>query len=68
MSNTTDKIWELEHQIAVLKKKNDRERSELINQFNNKMNQLINQTPTGDLRDELTHLNILFLGVVDSIA
>lgn len=29
-------------------------------QFKNKINNLISQTPTGDLRNELTELNILF--------
>lgn len=33
---------------------------ELANNFRAKINKLINTTPTGELRNELTELNILF--------
>lgn len=36
------------------------EKYELTNQFELKINKLINQTPTGDLRNDLCDLNILF--------
>lgn len=31
-----------------------------VNAFRNRINKLINSTPTGDLRNEYTDLNILF--------
>lgn len=58
--NTHTKILNLEASLRVLKNQNLRERQELINNFSKKINKLIEQTPTGDLRNEYTDLNILF--------
>lgn len=48
------KIVTTERQNAIAK------RYELANSFRNKMNLLISKTPTGELRNELSELNILY--------
>lgn len=35
--------------------------------FDQKINKLILETPTGELRNELTDLNILFLDIVENV-
>lgn len=40
-----------------------RKRVKLVHAFTDKINGLIAKTPTGELRNELTELNILFISI-----
>lgn len=65
--NTTLQIRNMESDLNRLKNQNSRERMEFINQFNSKMNSLINSTPTGELRNDLSELNILYHAILETI-
>jgi hypothetical protein len=67
MSNLTMKILNMESELKRLQYENSRERMKFATQFTKKIESLINQTPTGDLRNELTDLNILFVAMCDTI-
>ena len=51
---------ELRRGILAIEMKQLNERNDLVTKFREKMNYMINTTPTGPLRDDLTELNILF--------
>jgi len=55
--------------IAIAKQDAVIKRYELINLFRKKISLLISQTPTGELRNELSELNILYetILVTDSL-
>lgn len=63
--NTQFEIRKKEKEIAELKNQLAKDRAGFIAQFNSKMTEMINKTPTGELRNNLTDLNILFQAVVE---
>ncbi len=62
-----DNIQNLETELEMLKTQNNIKRYTLIVQFNDKIFRLINTTPTGELRNELTELNILHQAILTTI-
>ena len=60
-------INNLEVNLKRLKEEVSQEKMKLINEFNKKMNHIINITPTGDLRNEITELNILHQAILETI-
>ncbi len=65
--NTISVIKEMESELNKLKHQNATERFEYIKQFNTKINLLISKTPTGELRNELSELNILYHAILETI-
>lgn len=55
-----DRIKNLRAEIRTIELKQINEQNDLVTKFRNKMNYMINTTPTSPLRDDLTELNILF--------
>lgn len=64
---TTLQIANMESELQRLKNENSRNRMKCVEEFNKKINQLINSTPTGELRDELCELNILYISILETI-
>ncbi len=60
-------ILNRESELQALRNKNSRERIMNVVKFQNKINELINKTPTGELREQLTELNILHLAIMETI-
>ncbi len=59
MKNTTNT------ELRTFKSNLKDQKEKYIEQFNNKINKLISETPTGDLRNELTELNILHNSIIE---
>lgn len=53
-------------QDVIYRKQITQENIELHKEFQNKINILILKTPTGELRNELTELNMLFDKLIDN--
>lgn len=60
-------ILNRESELQALRNKNSRERVLNVVQFQNKINELIHKTPTGELRNQLTELNLLHLAIMETI-
>jgi len=58
--NIEDKIRSKRKEIFNLQQDLITYNTKARKEFQDKLNSLISQTPTGELREELTHLNILF--------
>lgn len=59
MTNT-DRKKELRREILAIELAEVNEQNELVTKFREKINYMINTTPTSPLRNDLTDLNILF--------
>lgn len=58
-------IQELEEKIKVLQRAKDAERREIIRLFRCNINNIINSTPTGQLRNDICDLNIMFESLIN---
>lgn len=58
-------VRELKEQLRKMKAQQAQEKQILIAEWEIKINKLISGTPTGDLRNTFTELNILFLTLAE---
>jgi hypothetical protein len=66
MVNNT-KILNLQSELKILSFENNRERYKMSIQFNTLISELISKTPSGELRNKLTELNILHNAITETI-
>lgn len=59
-----NKMKELRKQIREIEMIELNKENDLVNEFRNKINLLINNTPTSNLRNDITDLNILFEALI----
>ena len=63
-----ENIKELRERIKILERGEAKEKYKHVCMFNEKINELINKTPTSELRNDITDLNILFHLIIDPTA
>ena len=61
------KIKSMREDLRQLEHDNQMEKTRLSNEFREKMETLIANTPTGELRNQLTDLNILHHAIMETL-